>query len=718
MADEQKRFGSHEELGRWLQSRHPEYEGMDPSELGRQAEPQLAGQGVTVIQEYGQISPLETLKNFPGDLVDTGLENVEGIAEAVSSPIQTGRALFNLTAGGLAEMGRASAVAPVVPGQAQLMQLLGRGLEATSRAIGAGSEGWWIGHQPPDPTFGIADDDNRAMARGFGRQVASTLEPGAIEKRPANALATIMDVLPVGPGHLTRTRLLRTLGSATPSRMMTPRNVTAAARGVSSKVVDKVKQSAKSGLLNKLSRPVRDVASDLRIGDRRLRREAGSTIVGITTNRAQEWVNQILSRTKDRGAAFTDFFREARQGFPGADKISGKSVKAPEARARLADRIQREALGAMDDLQRKMTTAYDRGTAQFFPRGTAVGRLLPTEDLTAAVTRSLQSIGVEVIPKKGRRRLRLNFRSGDVTPLGPARQVLANEVAGLLRAMENGHLPAKELHRRRKLIDDAISTMRADSEISDVARHALVDVRKQIAGHLESHMGPEYVRVMREYRDMTVFRDELIDNVRIRPGQVGTDGNISGGTQAQVLRGMESAVGDDLLSVTRLQALERLEKVTGRRGLVDMQLAAMSQAWAGGGLIVRNELAQLGRDVLKATVGGGAAGGGIGALIGGGGGAAIGATAGAVFSGLSASVLFSPRMMSEAMLKLSGSGGRMGNFTVTQLASMQTRFRKVADQMNRLDAMTGGELRARATREGWNVTQLMERLEVQQEEGE
>ena len=65
-----------------------------------------------------------------------------------------------------------------------------------------------------------------------------------------------------------------------------------------------------------------------------------------------------------------------------------------------------------------------------------------------------------------------------------------------------------------------------------------------------------------------------------------------------------------------------------------------------------------------------------------------------------------------------GRGRQLKSLTATQMASMQTRFSKIADTMNRMDQLTGGQLRKTATREGWNVGQMMERFEIQEEERE
>jgi len=657
---------------------------MDPAEIGRQLLPQLAPQGFTVVDEWGKVDLGEMASNFPGDVWETGKENVEGIAHAVTHPVETAEQLGDLAVGGIAELGDATRRQRPYLG-APMLQTLGRGLEAT----------------------GLADDENRAMARGFYEQYKQSFEPGQVEERPANALANVMDVLPVGPKALTKSKLLRTLGTATPSRLMLPRNVGAGVQSIIGGARDRLTRSAseEGGRLNRMKQQLKRYRDMNRVGGRTIRHDVGSTMFGITTGRPAEFISQLLRRSKGDtpklGRDFRRFFVAARQ----------------MGRGELAGRLQRRTFEAMNRLQEKMQSAYRSGTEEVFGNLDEVPNL-PMDRLREDVSQAMASIGVQVGPDG-----RLLFDESFVTPLGGARETLRKTVEPLFNperpagagkptvGLHSDAISASELHRQRQLVDDALSTLSADSDVSTRARHGLRAVREATATYLEDALGEKYVTAMEDYHIASILMDELQTNLRVNPGQITRRGQVVGGSQEPAMRAMEGAIGDTGLSARRLDAIELLEDITDTKGLVDMQLAQMAQAWAGGGLIVRNELAQLGREILKP----------VGALMAGG--AAVGAgvagtVTGAVTGGLAvlpAVALFSPRLMSSLIVGRGELGGIRQAVKRSLSDKSKQRIERIAQAMQRLDEMTGGDLRRLAQREGWNVTQLMERLDVQQE---
>ena len=658
MADEQV-YRSFAELGQEYIRQYPELQGLDAAEIGRQAAPQLADHGIRVVEGFTDIDPLETVANFPGDFLTSTGEALEGIGQAALSPIDTSRNVFNLATGALSETARGQRERPGAQ-RSLLTQLLGRGVDAT----------------------GMADEESRQMFRDFSQDTAQALEPAGVQQRPANALMALLGLAPVGPGQMAQAgRLGKTLSFVNPG-MAAERVATApiaaaklGAKGVS-RAKSAVQGSAQGGLLSRLARPVAQTKQDLVTGGRPLGQEAVATGLAITTGRPRQFITQLIQRGKD--ADFRRFFRQARKLDEGE----------------LAGRIQQTALGAMNKLQTKMSTMYQAGTDTWFGGG-GRGPLVDTKPLHATVVRHLGDIGVTA--SKGRR-TRLNFRRSDVTDLGPARAVINSQVGPLVRILNRlDEVPLKELHRRRKLLDDAISTLTPDNPTARTARKALVSVRESVADYLEASLPKRYAADMAEYRRLSVVRDELKENLRLEPGQIDKAGQVAGGTQEGALRAMEQGLGDSGVGSRRLRAMEALEREAGVTGIVDLNLAQMAQAWAGGGLIVRNELAQIGRGVAAVVTVGGA-----GAL-------------GGVLAALPATVLFSPRMMSEAILLSTGKGRQVKNFSATQLASLRTRMSKVAGTMNQMDAMTGGELRTTALREGWNIAQMLERFEIQEE---
>ena len=692
-----KRFASHADLGQWWMEKHPEdpaLRRMDPAEIGRQLLPQLAPQGFTVVDEWGKVSLGETARNFPGDVWETGKENVEGIWHGLTNLSETAGQLGDLAMGGIAELGDDASRRQRPYLGAPMLQTLGRGLEYT----------------------GLADDENRAMARGFRDLYEQSFEPGQVEKRPANALANVMDVLPVGPNALTKGKLLRTLGTLTPSRMMLPRNVGAGVQSIIGGARDRLTRSAseEGGRLNRMRQQMQQFRDMNRVGGRTIRHDIGSTMFGITTGRPAEFISQLLRRSKGDtpklGRNFRRFFVAARQ----------------MGRGELAGRLQRRTFEAMNRLQEKMQSAYRSGTEEVFGTLDEAGRRtggldevpnLPMDRLREDITQAMASIGVQVGPDG-----KLLFDESFVTPLGGARETLRKTVEPLFNperpagagkptlGLHSDAISASELHRQRQLVDDALSTLSADSDVSTRARHGLRAVREATATYLEDALGEKYVTAMEDYHIASILMDELQTNLRVNPGQITRRGQVVGGSQEPAMRAMEGAIGDTGLSARRLDAIELLEDITDTKGLVDMQLAQMAQAWAGGGLIVRNELAQLGREILKP----------VGALMAGGaavGGVAAGVT-GAVTGGLAvlpAVALFSPRLMSSLIVGRGELGGIRQAVKRSLSDKSKQRIERIAQAMQRLDEMTGGDLRRLAQREGWNVTQLMERLDVQQE---
>ena len=266
---------------------------------------------------------------------------------------------------------------------------------------------------------------------------------------------------------------------------------------------------------------------------------------------------------------------------------------------------------------------------------------------------------------------------------------------------------AKKLHLHRKLLDDAISVLDPLAPISKKAHHVLVKTRGILADYLEQNLGAEYKAAMGGYRKGSVLRDNLQTNLSIEPGQlskVGSETLIKGGTQEGVLRKIYGSFGsNDPTGATRLDALRQLENATGVDNIIPTAMAGVAKSWTGGGLIVRNEIAQMVRGLLGA---------GALALTG-------------LWGTIPAFVLFSPRLLSEAIIRLgptvaaaSRLADRGGRMTKSARAKFNASALKISKKMEELDALTGGQLRARAQREGWNIAQLMERMDVQLEEEE
>ncbi len=687
-----KIYRSLEELGRAVIAARPDLEGRNPEEVGRQVEPQLTG-GDRVVDEFGDIDIGNTVGNFPSDFTDTAGESFEGMKEVVGSPIEKGVKPFaSLALGGVSELGRefekpgllntllSNPNMPVAP----LITMLGKGLDKIDTSASP------FGGQQTRP---LVTDEDRTLARTAAADFKESFHPANLEQRPANALANATSVLPVGPGHIQRFGLLNKLGRTgrAASKVASVASPDLAVEQAITLLPQLVKGAAKRtpAALRKVAgnekvqaalRPVKEFGDNLKVGGRSLKGEAVQSGLGITTGRSREFIHQIFERAKS--PQFREFFRTARR----------------MSESDLTQRLQAQAFKGMEKLQQKASDMYEKGTLQFFGNKGRNALRLPGEGLHDSIINSLDKVDVKINPRTGR----LTFGKSAITALGPARGVLQQELRPILRLLKvKQGTPAHMIHRRRQLLDDAISTLSPDSQISDTARGVLTEIRKGVADYLEKGLGDEYVTAMRDYRTLANLRTELNNNLRLAPGQLDKHGNIAGNTQEQALRAMEGAIMQSGTGSNRLKALEQLEQVSGVKGIVDLQLARLAQNIAGGGLIVRNEIAQIGRLVFGAAFTGGT-GGISGGLL-----------------ALPAATLFSPRFVSEYLLIAQG-GVResVARMSAATKASLQRKAKRVSRAMAAMDKATGGELRQRALRENWNVSQMLERFEIQEEDGE
>jgi hypothetical protein len=718
---------SHSELGLAVQAAQPNnvaVQGMNAEELGRITEPKLTG-GDRVVDEYSDIDFGNMLGNVGDSWEGVWDESWDAMSEIASHPWEKGvKPMASLVGGGLSEMGRQVEASPASDRRKHsLIGMIGKGLDAS----------------------GLVDDEDRKLARDAYSQFKESFDPATIEQDPMRTLADATSVLPWGPGHIRRAGLLQKLAKGSKAGKVADMALSVASPDLAAEqaitasfqlgkegvkqavkhtpevlpeVLKKLgrgaKESAQSGRIRKSvidpiktkAEPVVEFAKNLRVGDRPLTRETAATAAAITTGRSRTWVDRLFTKRGDE--AWRKQFRLNRQ--------KDEPV--------LAGEIQEKSLTAVNKLQKQMSEMYGAATEKFFsdPGG---GPMLETGDLRDHIVRSLGLVDVKVrFPKTAEPRratdrfgvedfgeytprtsnkVELDFTEGSITELGSARKVLTGEIGDLLNALQTGSIPAKELHRRRKLIDDAISTLNANTDISKTARKAMLQVRDNVADFVEAGMGDDYKRLMSDYRKHVILRDNLGQNLGLEPGQIDKYGNVTHGTQERLLRGLESTVSEDnTVSGRRLQAIEELERVTKTKGIVDLEMARMAQAWAGGGLIVRNEIAQIGRGILATATT-----------------ASLGALGGVLLA-IPGAALFSPRLMSEAILMPTGPLKESVKSAVAGMSRsakrrFQKRIERVTQTMNRLDDMTGGDLRRTAIRENWNVAQMLERMELPEE---
>jgi len=690
-----KPYKSYRALGEDYIRQYPELEGQDPEAIGRKAAPQLKDRGITVVEDFGDIDVGETLSNFPGDFVKTGGEVAEGIGQAISHPIDTAQGVWNLGTGGVSAL----ALRGKDEDDDGLLATLGRG---------------------------IATDEDRQGARDFVQQVGETLEPASIQQRPANALATLTDLIPYGPaaaktlGTLARAggrtgRIGKAVGAvAERADLLSPSRAVEAAAVLPFKAAKKAAGATKrgaGGLLSRIAKGTTEAAEDVRTTGTPLREEALANALGVTSGTSQRFIAELMNRRKD--SRFVEVLRRVR--------------KKPVAEA--ARDLQVVVLEAVNKLQERMSATFNAAIGKV-----DIGKTLDMAPIQKLIAAQLEEMKI-TIAKDGA----MKMGGSELTKIGGGRMIVKGELRELMEVPQPTPQPdkmiatpadahvvdqinrmtpqddipaapnvkkASELHLRRGLLDEAISVLDPLVPISKKAHHVLVNTRKILADYLEDNLGAEYKAAMGDYRKSSVLRDNLQTNLSIEPGQlskVGSETLIKGGTQEGVLRKIYGSFGsNDPTGATRLDALRQLENATGVDNIIPTAMAGVAKSWTGGGLIVRNEIAQMGRLAFAGT-----------------------AFSMAGLSALPAFVLFSPRLISEAIIRLgptvaaaSRLADRGGKMTKSARAKFNASSLKISKKMEELDALTGGQLRARAQREGWNIAQLMERMDVQLEEEE
>jgi hypothetical protein len=723
-----KRFASYKDLGLYVQKElgpGHDFQRMDPDEVGRVAAPKLAADGFMVIEDYDQINWLNTLANLfskktpegydaPGDLIETTRDVLASGAHLLTTdPFARGdsqrgqppgviRQLASLAAGGIGVLGERGAIE--LPGQrtALLPSLARLGEQLPAPALLTR-----VDKRPMTIKPTITEED-KELAKQFGRAWRETLTPGMIEKRAAQALLSIFDVVPMAPGKFMPAKHL-----IPPAKKLIGSTVEA----VKKKVTD---SKAHKGLLE----GVREAGRRMKVGDRDLSVDVIANVLGVSSSRPAEWVAQLLETTRKRGEDFKQVLRKYRV----MDK------------ADLADEIQRKTFGAMDILEDNAQKEYMRATSNFFDAPKSPGaELLDITEVQGSITKVLNDFGVSVdaagnLDWSGAGRL---LSDSPISKIGPTRRTLEAAFKEILsvpqgqqarmtwsRSGAKVEIPAspappnkmtvKELHLVRKALDDALSTLDPTAGISAMGFGALQRAKNKVGDFLDESV-EGYSEAMEGYRRHVVTRDEMM-NFDLQPGQIDKYGLIRGGTQEGVLRKLRGSIDDSHVAAKRHVALRSLEKLTGVPHLVDMQLAALAQDFMGGGLLVRHELIQ----IAKVAAGGGLAGGVLGMAVGG----AAGAVAGAAATGgvmgairlLPAVAMFSPRASSEFIIGMVGKPDVLKRLGREKINEISARFERMSKALHRMDRLTGGKLRLKS--QAWSVGQLMDRLDVGRESEE
>ena len=283
-----RRYSSPEELGRELQAKFPQYEGRDAAELGRKyaaKRPDLVRIEATAAPElrpaaemgYTDIDVGETISNLPLDLLDVTVETGKGLYDIAEQALTT-----PVSEGVLASLGRLGA----------------GGIDVLAEK--AGVEG-----------VDLASPESEAAARQMGTEFTKSLSPENIEKRPAQALANVLSVIPA--------RGLLTGLSGAAKAAKAPR--TAQALQTARKAVDYIDPTTTAYTATKkgagaVKRRAEDFVGSVRQrGDRKLKEEYAEAALGFSTSVGEAAVRELRDLSNARGERWINRFR-AWRGMP------------------------------------------------------------------------------------------------------------------------------------------------------------------------------------------------------------------------------------------------------------------------------------------------------------------------------------------------------------------------------------------------------------------
>ena len=250
---------------------------------------------------------------------------------------------------------------------------------------------------------------------------------------------------------------------------------------------------------------------------------------------------------------------------------------------------------------------------------------------------------------------------------------------GRTEGLEPSVLDARELHRLRKLLDDDISALSATSDVSRRTRSILSDMRDVVAAHLEGNLGARYSNAMKRYEKGIKMMDETAETLGFRPGMISKNGQLNPEGFEQTIVKLSGALSGKESHARRIGLLNDVQTLANDDQIAPLFMGAAARNLHGSGLVVRSEMAQILRSVFAA-----------GAFT---------------IAGAPALVMFSPRVMTELILE-TNKGMRAGQAKLLA--------RRTTDKMNALDKKTGGQLRREMQRAGWRMTELYERLQIEE----
>ena len=672
------------ELGRFIRQGNPgnqKMAGMTDEEIGNRAlELKETGhpkyQGIRIVEGLGDISLSRTFANPLEDIGEVVGEQWEGLKEMISSPRETIRGMGRLAKGGLESMTQGA-------GKKfdHLEDLLKQGMSPEAAM------------QQTDRTEFVETGEERDFNK-FVDTSKFRLSPAGFEENPFRFTSDAADLLPIGNLKRLPTVATKLDNLSMPSRIAMK---TAGLTLDPASMVTELPTMA-AGATAKAGSKAFSKASDA-VKSRKLRLGAGELIgspVGFTTSLGSRFVQELRNRFNTQvklpggnTARFDDVWRTHR-----AADMDNSTMS-----------LLQKSYKAMDKWQAQLKKHYTDLTEKAFHTEAGPNTLkIRLDEMFGEAEGILDQFGFDVkrVKKKGPdgeisvewRVVAKKRQTPDVDPKFGGDQATITDISSKDRRVvarqferflnEPAEVFAHEVHNLRILLDDNITRLSGDGA-SGRTKAVLTELRNAVAGQLELEMPGDYVQAMRRYTKELELIDRADAELGIRPGMVRPKtGDLDMRGHQTALNRLGNIFSDNMEHAQRLRLLERIQELGGDQTIIPALMGIQASPIAGSGLVVRSELSQLGRALI-----------GVGLLS-----SDFGALA-----AIPAFVMFSPRLMTEALATLSDISN------APRLRAQVNKIIETSKKAKKLDEKSGGRLANHARITGMNIAQWIERVE-------
>jgi len=559
------RYKTFIELGREVQRKHPSLSTRDPEELGRKAAEKY---GIDVREGDSFAS-----KAF-SDIGQTLGEDVGGVVDAISSPVQTGKGLLKLL-GGAAD-------------------------------LNLGTD--------------FVDEQDEEMARGAGNQFIDEIKDW--ENRPVRALSNIS----IFAGPLGAAGKVGKLG-----RVAKAANIAEFADPLTA--VTRVGGKAISGAAKGVAKPIQRAAQAISRDDTHFGKEYAANILGLVNSKGPRAMQLMWDTIKDPEAR-KEVVRISKLADPLGETESvfiQATDKLVEDRKAAYDNGIAE-LGARDAWLTPVTDDTGQLIADIFntafkhdefPIAAEVKKIKVEKaapDMPTISPDFLKRDGgvgdiIEEVPDEFT--YRISFDDSQISE-GTKRPITQAFNRARDWAKENPNATQQDLDGFKKGLSDEIESMGLDPEgVTGKAKGALINIKDSYRDIL--HQDPEYARVMEQYSKSSKVMDDVErfleydfrnSSTTGKAGEAGRRQKHLGNRLGRVFDSGDSNAGK------REEVMRTLETETGDSNIFNRQLGAELSDFMGGGLVGRAEMSQGARRLWSAAGGIGTAGVGVGIATG------------------------------------------------------------------------------------------------------